>query len=395
MMSTFKKIWKYKKGKWGLSILAFFSLIAVSADFIANDKPIYCRYEGQAYFPIMHEYGESLGVSSNYEFLDRRSWQDLDLEKVIFPIIKFSPSDIDQNSSASSPPGTTIRSGNITKKHWLGSDSIGRDVAAGLVQGTRKTFIIAFFAMLISCLIGFVLGVLSGYYGDKTIRMSVWGLGLFLVALFLIWFQVIYGHWSFVLAIMLSLVSVFLVVFLDARLLGKKIFIPLDMLVMRMIEVFKSVPALFILLALLAIISKPSILTLIIILGLLRWPTIARVLRAELLALKEKNFILSARALGASNFQIITKHLLPNALPSLLTIIAFGFAGTILLEATISFLGIGLSAEEVTWGSILSEARTNFGAWWLAIFPGAAIFLMVVACNYLGDTLNEISLSSD
>jgi len=395
MMIGIKKIWSYRKGKWGLGILFFFFMIACFADFIANEKPVYCQFEGQGYFPVIHGYGEYLGLVSHYDFLNNRSWQDLELDNTIFPIIKFSPSNIDKGSTSFSPPGTIIRSSYAHKKHWLGSDSIGRDVAAGIIQGTRKTFLIAFFAMFISCMIGMILGVLSGYFGDHYFKLNVWLVIVLAILLFLSWFQYIYGHWSFVSSVIVSMVVIAGGSLASSKLGGKKISIPLDLIVMRVIEVFKSVPALFILLALLAIIDRPSILSLIIIIGLLRWSTIARILRAELLALQEKKFIISARAIGATDTQIVWKHLLPNAIPSLLTIIAFGFAGTIMIEATISFLGIGLSAEEVTWGSILSEARNNFSAWWLAVFPGSAIFLMVIACNYIGDTLNELSLSSD
>jgi len=389
------KIWSYQKGKWGLGILFFFFVIAISADFIANEKPIFCKYQAQKYFPVFHEYGEQLGLVDQYDFIGKKTWSDIKLESALFPIIKFSSSNIDRNASSFSPPGVKIQSGDLIKKHWLGSDAIGRDVAAGIIQGTRKTFAIAFFAMLIACVIGFIFGILAGFFGDNTIIISVWVLILMMTLLFFIWFQWLYGHWSFGVSMILSFLLMVVTGFLSPRLGGKKIHLPLDMLVMRMIEVFKSVPGLFILLALLTIISHPSTLSLIVIIGLLRWTTIARVLRAELLDLKEKKFTLSAKAMGASNSQIIFKHLIPNAIPSLLTIIAFGFASTILLEATISFLGLGLSAEVVTWGSILSEARNNFSAWWLAVFPGLAIFLMVIACNYIGDTLNEISLRSD
>lgn len=394
-MIGLKKIWAFRKGKWALGIISFFLVIALFADFIANEKPIYCKYNGEIYFPVLHEYGEGLGLLGNYEFLNNKSWQELQLEEAIFPIIKFSSGNIDQNSSAYSRPSSSFENGFQTKKHWLGSDSIGRDVAAGIVQGTRKTLSIAFFAMLISCLIGFVFGILSGFFGDRSVRMNLWAFIGLMFFIILIWFQWSYNHWSFGLALIATFVLISAVFFLSPRLGGRQFYLPLDLIIMRMIEVFKSVPALFILLALLAIISKPNIFTLIIIIGILRWSTIARVLRAELLRLKENKFITSAKAIGSTDKQIIVNHLLPNALPSLLTVIAFGFAGTILLEASISFLGIGLSAEEVTWGSILSEARNNFSAWWLAVFPGAAIFLMVVACNYLGDTLNEINLRSN
>jgi len=394
-MISLRKIWRYRKGKLAIGILLFFLLVALLADFIANDKPIYCTYQGQSYFPILNEYAAHIGFSEQYTFLRNNAWNDIKLEKSVYPIIKFSSSSIDQNSSSLSSPGATFKSGVLLKQHWLGSDPIGRDVAAGLVHGSRKTILISFFVMLIACMVGFFMGILSGYYGDDTIKVNFWLLLCTMVSICFVWFQWWYVHWSFGFSGVVCVILIGLMSMLNQRITGKQIRLPLDLIIMRLIEIFKSVPALFILLALLAIISKPSMISLIIIIGLLRWSTIARVLRAELLHLKEKKYITSAKALGASDTQIILRHLMPNAISPLLTIIAFGFAGTILIEATISFLGIGLAADEVTWGSILSDARNNFSAWWLAVFPGAAIFLMVIACNFLGDTLNEISIKSD
>lgn len=389
-----KKIWTYRKGKWALSIICFFGVMALFADFLANDKPIYCQYEGESYYPIFNEYGTNLGLVKPYTFLNRKSWQDLPLEKYFYPLIKFDATDIDRNSKAFASPGTIIPSFNFNKKYLLGSDALGRDLAAGIVQGSRKTLLIAFLAMLISCLIGFFLGIVAGYFGDDKVHLNVWVLLLFCVSLFVVWFQWSFDLWSFTVTVFWSFGLAIVALMLNKAFHKKQIMIPLDNIIMRVIEVFKSIPALFILLALLALIAQPTVLTVILIIGLLRWPTITRVMRAEIFKIKSKDFVTSARALGLTNYQIIRSHILPNAIPPLMTIIAFGFASTILLEATISFLGIGLGASDITWGSILSSARSNFSAWWIAVFPGMAIFLMVIACNYLGDTLNEINLSS-
>jgi len=88
-MISLKKIWTYRKGKWALSIICFFAFLAIIGDFIANEKPMYCEYNGESYFPIAHEYGEQLGVLNHYKFLKTKSWQQLDLENAIYPIIKF------------------------------------------------------------------------------------------------------------------------------------------------------------------------------------------------------------------------------------------------------------------------------------------------------------------
>ena len=145
-----------------------------------------------------------------------------------------------------------------------------------------------------------------------------------------------------------------------------------------------------VLLALLAIIAKPSIQSLILILAFLIWPTVARFSRAEMLKIREEDYIHSGKVLGLSDLRIIFKHALPNALAPIMVVVAFGISGAILLEATLSFLGLGLAFDEVSWGSLLSEARKNFKAWWLALFPGIAIFLTIASFNIIGDRIQTI-----
>lgn len=394
-MNWLKKIWQYRKGKIALVIIAFFTGLALIGDFIANEDPNYCKYEGQSYFPIFHSYGEALGLVKPYPHLRGRSWQDLSTDIALYPIIKFNGETIPNDSKPFAKPGASVKMRQYKLRHWLGTDGLGKDVAAGIVQGSRKTLLISFLTMALASLIGFFFGVLSGYFGDYTVKINRWILPILFLGFGFIFFQWIYGHWSFVLMLLSLILFLLAIIFLNRTFNSSLVSIPFDIIVMRMIEIFKSVPALFILLALLALIARPSIFNVILIIGVLRWTNIARVLRAELLKTKAKDFMIASKALGLSNSQILWRHAIPNSIPPLITIIAFGFSGVILLEATISFLGIGLSAEEVTWGSLLSDARGNFSAWWLALFPGLAIFLMVVACNYLGDTLNEINLRSD
>src|SRR5690606_17884432 len=154
----------------------------------------------------------------------------------------------------------------------------------------------------------------------------------------------------------------------------KRIAFPFDLLVMRLIEIMRSIPTLLLLLAIVAIIRKPSILYIMAIIGLIRWTSIAQFLRAELLKIRQLEYIEAARALGFGYWLIIVNHALPYAITPVLITISFGVASSVLLEAFMSFLGIGVAAEEVTWGALLNNARQNFSAWWLAVFPGMAIF---------------------
>ena len=158
---------------------------------------------------------------------------------------------------------------------------------------------------------------------------------------------------------------------------------------MRLIEIVNAIPALFLLLAAVAILEKPSIISVMVIIGLLRWTSIARFIRAELLRVRSLEFIEAAEAMGYSDWRIIIRHAIPNAIAPVLITIAFGVASAILIEAFLSFLGIGLENDEITWGLLLSFARESTTSWWLAIFPGLAIFVTVTLFNLIGDGLTE------
>ena len=159
---------------------------------------------------------------------------------------------------------------------------------------------------------------------------------------------------------------------------------------MRLIEVFRSIPGLFLLLALLSLGVKSSIFFIAFIISILRWPTLSRYARGEVLKVREEGYIRSAITLGLPRWKIIKDHLLPNALGPVIVNVSFGISTAILVESGLSFLGLGLGVESVSWGSLLSAARSNYQAWWLALFPGLAIFFTVLIFNVLGSYYAKI-----
>ena len=162
------------------------------------------------------------------------------------------------------------------------------------------------------------------------------------------------------------------------------------MLVMRLIEVLNAVPGLLLIIAFAAIFSTKSLWPIILIIGLLGWTGIARFFRAELLKVRNMDYIQAAKALGFSKWRVLFKHALPNAIGPVMIVIAFGIARAILTEASLSFLGIGIdSATQVTWGTILRSGRNAIAYWWLALFPGLAIFLTVLIFNLIGEGLRN------
>ena len=168
--------------------------------------------------------------------------------------------------------------------------------------------------------------------------------------------------------------------------MSKKVNLPVDIIISRFIEIFNSVPRLLLIFSI-VILIRPSLSLVIAMIGFTSWTEIARFVRAEMLRIRNLEYIESATALGYSKRRIILLHALPNALPPVLISISFGIAGAILTESSLSFLGIGVPIDTLTWGKLLSSAREAPQAWWLAIFPGLAIFITVIAFNLIGEGL--------
>ena len=239
------------------------------------------------------------------------------------------------------------------------------------------------------------------YYGDTGYRTKISSLALILLSVFIFIYFIFYRESIFsvlkqndfsVILVVLGLI-IFLVIFwvllLKIPLLRKPVSLPLDSFFTTIIKLFQSLPGTFVVLVMISLFKKPSMYNIIIVIAFLKWPIIARYIRAEMLKIKQERFIEASKALGLSDNIIIWRHALPHVLTAVIVALSFGFAGTILLESTLSFLGIGLPVDHVSWGSILSEARADFSAWWLAIFPGFAIFLTILLFNYIGNNISK------
>ena len=214
-------------------------------------------------------------------------------------------------------------------EHWLGTDRLGRDVLAGLIHGSRYALTIGLVSVGISLVIGLALGALAGYFGG----------------------------W-------------------------------VDLLLSRFFELWAAIPSFFLILTAAAF-FPPSLFFVMVIIGFTSWVGIARLARSQFLQVRSFDYVAAARSLGCSNGRIMLVHILPNAIAPVLIPAAFGVAGAILAESGLSFLGIGVPAEAVTWGSLLAGARSNAAAWWLVVVPGLAIFVTVTMYNLLGDGLRD------
>ncbi len=403
---------QFKKNKpavWSLRFIVVIASIALLADFLANDKPLMCKYQGKVFFPIFREYLVDVGASWPEELNGIIDYKTTNFDFAIWPLIPYGQSETDfANANYVSP----FAKQNVKSKrwwHWLGTDEIGRDVMSGMIHGTRIAMQVGLVSMSIASLIGVFMGSMAGYFGDNKLKTSYASIIMFILSLPL---AVFYGFnvRSYVIAdafsssivsavgqIFLGIIifSVIIAIFLiigrlieKASKLRRNVNIPIDIIVSRAIEILISIPHLLLIMSIVAI-AKPSIMLVMVIIGATSWTGIARFTRGELLRVRNLEYIEAAQSLGYSEWRTIFRHAIPNSLSPVLIAIAFGVAGAILTESYLSFLGIGVEAEVATWGKLLSLARKNFSAWWLALAPGFAIFVTVTIYNLIGEGLTD------
>lgn len=364
--------------------LIVFIFTGLFADFIANDKPVLCKDSSGYKIPVL-----TSGINSD----DYKNCKIL-----LNPPVKYSYKTIDtQNASYASPLSKqTLKPGQ--QRHILGTDQIGRDVLAGMLHGMRIALKTGVLAMALALFIALIMGIFPAYYGNRGLRKKrIDILILMLTGLILIYIFINIKLISLLsiadLLLLLTAIPVFTTViyFIFKMIPGlqKPVPVPLDNFIDLITKLFQSMPGIFLLLILISLFSTPSIYHIIIVIGILKWPLIARYIRAEILKIKEEKYIEASRALGLKDRTIIFRHVMPHIWTPVIVALSFGFASTILLESILSFLGIGIPADHVSWGSLLSEARQNYSAWWLAIFPGLAIFWIIFVFNEIGTHLQS------
>ena len=390
----YKGLWQstYKGDRWikyAIRILSIILFLCIFHKFIANDVPIIAKTQNEVVFPVLQDYAQSMTWKSTEQIRQKEVYQ-----WAIYPIIPYRDKTLDEKNTGSISPFSPQEVSSWRYRHWLGTDQLGRDVLAGLIYGLATAMKVGFYSGLIALILGLFLGGVAGYFGDYSLKWNGVGMFFTFLLIFLCWYLLNYSILfnslvkGFILWIGLIILS-WLIIRWSQKLNLKKFKIPMDLIIVRFMEVFKSIPVLIFLIAILGLMKSASIWNVILLIGLIRWPTIARYVRAEMLAVKKQDYIRSAKALGANNLRILWKHALPNILSPILVSVAFGFAVAILLESSLSFLGIGVPLDQVTLGSMLSEARKDFSAWWLAVFPGLMIFILLACFNMLGQRVEE------
>ena len=355
-----REAWRrFRKQRLAMLALVYvvaLAIVALFAPLIVGTKPLICQYKGQVYFPFLGYYNRSWegAIFRKDRVLNRYPirLQDNDPESwAVWPLIYQDPyrrlrtQDFAQRERGAdgkrswryakgwedyreNPSGV---SGKPSRQNWFGTNQQGFDVFAQMVHGTQTALSVGIISMGIAATIGIVIGGLAGYFGG----------------------------W-------------------------------VDIILSRLIEVVMCIPSLVLILALVALLDKVSNWHLMAVIGVTSWTGIARLTRAEFIKIKQMEFITAARALGAGGIRVMTRHVLRNSLAPVLVPISFGIAAAIMIEAGLSYLGFGASPPNPSWGTLLQSGRKAIQEmWWLILYPGAAIFLTVLAYNLIGEALQE------
>jgi len=395
-MSYFRKLPGWRSSLGARSAWIFILLIgffAVFGTLVANEKPYYCKLDGKTYFPLFSNVSES-GLSMQHPAHSPVSWNLTTFESVWRAPIPYSHHSIDLKAGAYLSP-FKLQNVKGQFRHWLGTDALGRDVLAGMIRGCKVSLLIGLGSMLLALLFGIPLGAAAAYWGNRDWRISRGQLFLcmvFCVLMFLMWFMPISILLKSIVALLFLAGWIFLLKSTELIWRGR-ISIPLDRLVMGSISIVDGFPALFLILVLVAIVPFKGWIVVMLTIALLRWPSMARYMRAEVFKIKESNYIKAAQITNIPSFRILRKQIIPYALRPVMISFIFGVSSAILAESSLSFLGIGLPAEEINWGRLLAQSRNHFDAWWLVVFPGCAIFFTLLSLYTIGNAWQKEQLA--
>ena len=397
----------YQRAPFSLLWIALVVLTALLSGLLATKRPWYCTVRGETYFPAFSAQFQGKFIRFQEPVLDSielaDTWRSYPFDHYLYAPVPFEATEsVIQKSSSTKPqpPGSLPLGSDGLFRHYLGTDSKGRDVTAGLLSGARIAVMVGFGSMLLSSLIGLSIGAVSGYFGNRSLRLRrglVWSLLLLgIPGLLYCWIvlpQVMPENAS---SGTLFLWSLALLGFASGTglLLNKLPFfnkfssIPVDFVTLRAMELFGALPPVILVLAASKLPGvNQSNTVLILLIALLSWTNTTRIVRGEMLRVREMDYITAARGLGYSGWRILWKHALPNCLRPALVAFAMGVGGSILLEAALRFLGFG-ATESVSWGSMLSEAQGgNLTCWWLILPAGLITGFTVLALYQLGEAL--------
>ncbi len=316
-----------RRGYWSLLLFGFLFVLSLGAELISNDVPILILYNGDSYFPLLHEYSEKVfggDFETEADYKDSYILERIssDGNRAFFPFNKHSFNTINLaiDGPVPSPP---------TSENILGTDDRGRDVFARLLYGFRLSVLFGFALTFVGTVVGIFSGAIQGYFGGRT-----------------------------------------------------------DLFFQRFIEVWSAMPELY-LLIIFASIFKPSIFLLLILLSLFSWMGLSDYVRAEFLKGRNMEFVKAARALGVSNVTIMVRHLLPNGMTPVITLLPFRMSASILALTSLDFLGLGVPPATPSLGELLAQGKANIDAWWLSLSTFILLVGTLVLLIFIGEALRE------
>lgn len=330
-LSPKRRAWqRFKRnrlGYWSLIIFVVLVVLSLAAEVLSNDKPLVVRYEGQLYFPVVKTYSEKVfggDFETETDYLDPFIKEQL-AKPGNWAIYPLNPYGAKTiNYFAKSPNPAPP-----TTDNWLGTDDRGRDLLAQLIYGFRVSVLFALALTFVGTLLGIAAGAVQGFFGGKT-----------------------------------------------------------DLAFQRFIEIWGSMPDLYLLIIFSSILA-PSIGLLLVLLSLFGWMGLSDYVRAEFLRNRQLDYVKGARALGVSNWQIIWRHILPNSMTPVVTFLPFRMSAAILALTSLDFLGLGVPAGTPSLGELLSQGKNNIDAWWISISTFGVLVLTLLLLTFMGDALRD------
>ena len=364
-----------------ITILSILFFIGIFNSLLCNEKPLVAKtMDGHFVFPAFSDFKNDLGFN-----ITHTTKLDTVFAFALYPPVRYSFDFINAAQLGVQPPLFSKDKSSRWHTNWLGTEELGRDVTAGLARGLYHSLKIAILATFLSVFLGTWYGMVIGYIGDRTLRINIFQIVIRSVFAFLVLFYLYYNEYSWAL-------FVFGFGFLVYKFLGKlplkRYPIPLDTIGTSIITLRKSIPTLIIIFALLPLFSKPSSINTLLILAVIGWTSIAWIIRIQTIEIKSKDYIKSAQSLGVGMWRMILYHIYPNLKNTVLLLFIFQLGAMITIEATLSYFGVGIEPSEVSLGTLLRQAKTNINAWWLALFPGMVLFL-ILFCLHLIHTYHQ------
>jgi len=330
---TIKKIRRFRSIKRGYySLIIFMVMIVVSffAELLINNRALVVYYQGNYYFPTYGEMipGKNFGLDYEYEANYRELQKKFELEKndnwLLMPIVPYSKFEVDLKEGEYPPFHPSFE-----KRHYLGTDNVGRDILARLVYGFRIAIIFSLILLLVNYTIGVSIGIVMGYKGGK-----------------------------------------------------------FDLFFQRIIEIWSNIPFLYVII-IISSIMVPNFTMLIFIMAIFGWMGMTWTMRTVTYKEKEREYVLAAKALGASNMRILFKHILPNTIAVIITYAPFAVSGGIVALTSLDYLGFGLPPPIPSWGELLQQGWANMDAWWISGSVVIAMLVTLIVVTFIGEAVRE------